>query len=132
MRPLLAILALLLAACTTTVTPASAPVAAPVAETQTTTPAEPAPPPPPPGPTAEDAAKFASEAEARLAAMNVDAQRAAWVQATYITDDTQVLAAKENEKLINAGVELAKGRSEERRVGKECRSRWAAYDAKKK
>ncbi|HEX6640473.1 MAG TPA: M2 family metallopeptidase, partial [Thermoanaerobaculia bacterium] len=40
--------------------------------------------------------------------MNVDAQRASWVQSTYITYDTQILAAKENEKLINAGVELAK------------------------
>ena len=47
-------------------------------------------------------------AEAKLAAMNVDAQRASWVQSTYITYDTQILSAKENEKLINAGVELAK------------------------
>jgi peptidyl-dipeptidase A len=72
-----------------------------------------APPPPsmplpPPGPTAEEAAKFVADSEARLAAMNVDAQRASWVQSTYITDDTQVIAAKENEKLINAGVEMAK------------------------
>ncbi|PYQ29568.1 MAG: peptidyl-dipeptidase [Acidobacteria bacterium] len=72
---------------------------------------EPAPAPmplPPPGPTAEEAAKFVADSEARLAAMNVDAQRASWVQSTYITDDTQVIAAKENEKLINAGVEMAK------------------------
>jgi len=109
MRSLLAILALLLAACTTTVTPVSTPVAAPAVDAEAPPAAEPAPPPPPPGPTAEDAAKFANEAEARLAAMNVDAQRAAWVQSNFITDDTQLLAAKENEKLINAGVELAKG-----------------------
>ena len=100
---------LLFAACATTTTPVPAPTAAPeepAAQTESimpeTTPAAPA------GPTAEEAAQFVNEAEAKLAAMNVDAQRAAWVQATYITHDTQILAAKENEKLINAGVELAK------------------------
>ena len=101
---------LLFAACATTTTPVPAPTAAPeepAAQTESimpeTTPAAPA------GPTAEEAAQFVNEAEAKLAAMNVDAQRAAWVQATYITDDTQIISAKENEKLINAGVELAKG-----------------------
>ena len=100
---------LLFSACATTTTPVPAPTAAPeepAAQTESimpeTTPAAPA------GPTAEEAAQFVNEAEAKLAAMNVDAQRAAWVQATYITHDTQILAAKENEKLINAGVELAK------------------------
>jgi peptidyl-dipeptidase A len=65
-------------------------------------------PPVDPGPTVAEATQFVAEAEARLAAMNVDAQRASWVQSTYITYDTQILSAKENEKLINAGVELAK------------------------
>jgi peptidyl-dipeptidase A len=65
-------------------------------------------PPAVPAPTAEEAAQFVTEAEAKLAAINVDANRASWVQSTYITYDTQILAAKENEKLINAGVELAK------------------------
>ena len=105
MQRLLAILALLLAACAAT-TPAPVPAPPPAAEQAAEQP--PAPPPPPPGPTAEDAARFVTEAEARLAAMNVDAQRAAWVQATYITEDTQLIAARENEKLINAGVDLAK------------------------
>lgn len=59
-------------------------------------------------PTAAEAAQFVAESEAKLAAMNVDAQRASWVQSTYITYDTQILSAKENEKLINAGVEMAK------------------------
>ena len=104
MRRLVPFLGILLAACTTAVTPAPS-----VEPPPPMTAAEPEPPPPPPaGPTADDAAKFANEAEARLAAMNVDAQRAAWVQSTYITEDTQLIAAKENEKLINAGVELAK------------------------
>jgi peptidyl-dipeptidase A len=65
-------------------------------------------PPTPASPTAADAARFADQAEQRLAAINVDAQRAAWVAATYITDDTQVISARENERAINAGVELAK------------------------
>ena len=60
-------------------------------------------------PTVDDAVKFVADAEARLAQMSVDQQRASWVQSTYITDDTQIIAARENEKLINAGVELAKG-----------------------
>ncbi|HUP62274.1 MAG TPA: M2 family metallopeptidase [Thermoanaerobaculia bacterium] len=108
MRRSLFLIALILAACTTTTTPVAAPEPAPAAAAAPAEPAEPAPPPAPAGPTADEAAKFASDAEARLAAINVDAQRASWVQATYITADTQVISAKENEKLINAGVELAK------------------------
>src|SRR5690554_7896212 len=35
--------------------------------------------------------------------------------------------------LVGRGrVEVVQGRSEERRVGKECRSRWSPYDEKKK
>ncbi|MBV8520105.1 MAG: M2 family metallopeptidase [Acidobacteria bacterium] len=71
-------------------------------------PAAAATPAPPPAPTVADAEKFVSDAEARLAELSVNQQRASWVQSTYITYDTQILAANENEKLINAGVELAK------------------------
>ncbi len=102
------LLASLLAACSTTTTPVN-PTTVP---DETATQTEPTMPESttaaPAAPTADEAAQFVNEAEARLAAMNVDAQRAAWVQATYITHDTQILAARENEKLINAGVELAK------------------------
>src|SRR5688500_136649 len=91
-----ALAVLALAACATTTTPAPEPVAVPVVEAAPA--AETPAPTPPPGPTVEEATRFANEAEARLAAMNVDAQRAAWVQATYITDDTQAISAKENEK----------------------------------
>jgi peptidyl-dipeptidase A len=102
--------AMLLAACATTITPTATPMPAtaqteqtpPMQTTETTT------PPIETGPTAAEAAQFVADAEARLAAMNVDAQRASWVQSTYITYDTQIISAKENEKLINAGVELAK------------------------
>ena len=110
MRPILilsaaALTALLAGACTT-MQPAPTPEAAPAAET--TMPTAPVPPPAA-GPTSADAVRFVTDAEAKLATLNVDTQRAAWVQATYITDDTQALAAAANEKQIAAGVELAKG-----------------------
>ena len=60
-------------------------------------------------PTAAEAAKFVQDAEAKLAAINVEQQRNAWVAENFITYDTQVLAAQANEKQINLGVELAKG-----------------------
>ena len=114
--PLTGIAALLFAAaCTTTTTVAPSPTPAPVAQTEstqtmTTTETAPAPAaaPAPARPTAEEAARFVEQAEARLAKLNEDQQRAAWIQSTYITDDTQVIAARENERLIGAGVELAK------------------------
>ena len=75
----------------------------------TTTTTEPTMPSPTPAvPTANDAARFVDTSEARLAALNVDASRAQWVAANFITEDTQLLSAKENERFINAGVELAK------------------------
>ena len=60
-------------------------------------------------PTAAQAATFVKEAEAKLAAINVEQQRAAWVAENFITYDTQILAAQANEKQINLGVDLAKG-----------------------
>ncbi|HET7436505.1 MAG TPA: M2 family metallopeptidase [Thermoanaerobaculia bacterium] len=90
-------------------TTATTSTSTPMNTTETTTPTPPPPQTETKGPaTAEQAAKFVADAEARLAQMSVDQQRAAWVQSTYITEDTQILAARENEKLINAGVELAK------------------------
>src|SRR4051794_9408680 len=44
-------------------------------------------------PTAAEAAKFIDEAEKRLKELNIEAGRAAWVQANFITYDTQVLSA---------------------------------------
>jgi peptidyl-dipeptidase A len=61
-----------------------------------------------PAPTADDAARFVADAEARLAAINVDQQRASWVAENFITYDTQLIAAKANEQQINLGVDLAK------------------------
>ena len=59
-------------------------------------------------PTVHEAQKFIEDAEARLLALSVEGQRADWVKSTYITDDTEALAAKADERAINAAVELAK------------------------
>jgi peptidyl-dipeptidase A len=59
-------------------------------------------------PTAEDARAFIEESEAKLLKLSVDASRASWVQSTFITDDTEILAAQANEKLIAASAEDAK------------------------
>ncbi|HXO19933.1 MAG TPA: M2 family metallopeptidase [Thermoanaerobaculia bacterium] len=83
--------------------------AATAAAAATAAPAAPAQQKPPPPPTIEEARKFVADAEARLRELSTEAQRAGWVQETYITGDTEILAAKANEKLIALGVELAKG-----------------------
>lgn len=59
-------------------------------------------------PTAVEAEKFVQDAEAQLAAINVEQQRAAWVAENFITYDTQILSAEASEKQINLGVDLAK------------------------
>ncbi|HVT58728.1 MAG TPA: M2 family metallopeptidase [Thermoanaerobaculia bacterium] len=60
-------------------------------------------------PTVEEASKFVEEAEKRLPEPTTEAQRAQWVQSNFITYDTEILAAKANERLLALGVELAKG-----------------------
>jgi peptidyl-dipeptidase A len=59
-------------------------------------------------PQALDADSFVRGAEARLAELNVEQQRAEWVAENFITHDTQLIAAQASEKQINAAVELAK------------------------
>ena len=59
-------------------------------------------------PAVSDAKAFLDAAEARLLALSTEAGRAAWVQATYITPDTEILAALANQRMIEAGVELAR------------------------
>ncbi len=59
-------------------------------------------------PTAEDARVFMEETEAQLLALSEEASRAAWVQATYITGDTEMLAARANQRLIDAMVARVK------------------------
>lgn len=57
--------------------------------------------------TKEEAEKFIADAEKRLLDLNMKAGRAQWVSATYITDDTEQLAADANETVIAATTELA-------------------------
>ena len=52
--------------------------------------------------TVEDARAFLADAEEKLLALSTNASRASWVQSTFITDDTEILAAQANEKLIAA------------------------------
>lgn len=59
-------------------------------------------------PTVEEARQFLERAERELLELSNEASRAAWVQSTYITLDTEALAAKANERLITANVRLAK------------------------
>jgi peptidyl-dipeptidase A len=59
-------------------------------------------------PTAAEAATFLDAAETRLLRLWVARDRAQWVQATYITEDTETLAAQANEAVIAATMELAR------------------------
>lgn len=59
-------------------------------------------------PTVEDARKLIEEAENRLRELSIRGERASWVQSTYITHDTEVMAAETSEVLTAAGVEYAK------------------------
>src|SRR5579883_3356036 len=62
----------------------------------------------PPKPTPEDAKKFIDDAEQRLLTLNIDQARADWIKDTYITGDTEDVAAKLDERAINAAVDYAK------------------------
>lgn len=55
----------------------------------------------------DEAEKFLADAEKRLLDLNIKAARADWVKSTFITDDTELLAAEANENLIAATTELA-------------------------
>lgn len=59
-------------------------------------------------PPVEEAKAFLDGAEAKLLKLSDEAGRASWVQSTYITDDTEVLAAHSNQRYIDAVVGLVK------------------------
>jgi peptidyl-dipeptidase A len=59
-------------------------------------------------PTAEEARQFVARAEERLLELSNKAGRAAWVQANFITEDTEKISADANKDLIAASMELAK------------------------
>jgi peptidyl-dipeptidase A len=61
-----------------------------------------------PAATPEEARRFLSEANRELLRLITDGNRAGWVQSTYITQDTEVIAAKANEQLLNAVTRYAK------------------------
>ncbi len=62
--------------------------------------------------TAADAKTFIEKAESELQNLTIDASRAGWIKSTYITDDSEAIAAKMDERLINATVRLAKEATE--------------------
>jgi peptidyl-dipeptidase A len=57
--------------------------------------------------TVDDARAFLDRAETELAAAWEDEARAQWVQSTYITDDTEILAAKAGARATELSVSLA-------------------------
>ncbi|HEY0702726.1 MAG TPA: M2 family metallopeptidase [Candidatus Acidoferrales bacterium] len=58
-------------------------------------------------PTVEEARKFTEDAETRLLDLWIKGQRAAWVQETFITHDTELLSAEANQNITAAVSELA-------------------------
>jgi len=58
------------------------------------------------GPSVADARAFMDKAEAELLKISILQNRAGWVQETYITDDTELLAADQNERVIARVTEL--------------------------
>ena len=93
-------LAVWLAGCSATA-PTVAPPSTPAAS------AAPTPTASAPPVTPRAAAAFVDSAETVLGDLGVKAARAAWVQATYITTDTEILAAQANEQLVAASTDLA-------------------------
>ncbi len=61
-----------------------------------------------PRPTATGAKTFIDLAEQKLSALNIDSGRADWIKSTYITDDTEDISAKLDQRAIDAQVDYAK------------------------
>ncbi len=60
-------------------------------------------------PTAAEADAYVAAVEKEAADMSIPANQTAWVNATYITDDTDALAAKSGAELTEKAVQWAKG-----------------------
>ena len=58
-------------------------------------------------PTVAEARTFVDDAEQRLLDLWIRAERAAWVQSNFITDDTELIAAEARREVIGATMELA-------------------------
>ncbi|GAB4245017.1 MAG: M2 family metallopeptidase [Acidobacteriota bacterium] len=59
------------------------------------------------GPTVDEAREFIEQAEQHLQELWIKAERAAWVQSTYITEDTQMLAADAYKEVLAATQDYA-------------------------
>jgi peptidyl-dipeptidase A len=59
-------------------------------------------------PTLAEAEKFMADTENLLADLSIKASRAAWVQANFITDDTEGIASQANQDYIEATTKIAK------------------------
>jgi peptidyl-dipeptidase A len=66
-------------------------------------------PPAAAGPSAQEAMAFVAEAEDTLAELGQHSERVGWVLANFITEDTELLAAKATEQFTAAQVEIAAG-----------------------
>ena len=60
-------------------------------------------------PTVAEAKTFLDNAEKRLFELSLESNQASWIEDTYITDDTEAVAARANERNIAEAVRLAKG-----------------------
>ncbi|WP_437669314.1 M2 family metallopeptidase [Sorangium sp. So ce131] len=78
------------------------------AEPRPVPPATPAEPQPAPPPTPEEAKRFLDAAESSLHELSTHSNQAAWVASTYITEDTQILAAAAAAELLAAQTDYAK------------------------
>src|SRR5579863_61243 len=61
-----------------------------------------------PGASVEDAKQFLADTEDKLNTLNVEGQRADWVHENFITDDTEALSAKADQRSIDEQVRRAK------------------------
>src|SRR5689334_24595414 len=59
--------------------------------------------------TQDEAAKFLADAEEKLQALGVEAQHADWIHENFITDDSEAVSAKADQRAIDASVVLSKG-----------------------
>src|SRR5476651_1312268 len=59
-------------------------------------------------PTPADAKAFLDNVNATTLKLGVQQQQAGWVQQTFITDDTEAIAARANQALNDAGAAFAK------------------------
>jgi len=59
-------------------------------------------------PTIQEAQAFIAEAETRLQTLQIEASRADWIKSTYITEDSEFVAAQANARYIAAVVDYAK------------------------